>query len=355
MNVIVANKQQSQLSVLDIDIIKSISGTYEATEIVEMFKNFFYSKMILDVTAIKNNEDINNFQTIAKGLDAEKIVFFLPEGSNLCTSNFLSKLISMGIYNFTTNIDGVKYLIKKSNTYKDVAHIQQLGNSSIDNNIESNNINNNNSDSNNDNGPNQPITVVTRRVSNGPTIIGIKNVTDQAGATTFTYILKKELTAIIGPKVVAIEVNKNDFQLFNDKNMVTATSTSLRNTIDKYRDALIILIDLNDLNDDAMCGDVLYLLEPSTIKLNKLIRRNRNIFTKLKNKKVILNKSLLTNKDINDFEYESNLKIFYNMPPLNERNKNDVVRDFLYRIGLLEKQEQSRRDGSNKIFGLFRR
>ncbi len=351
MNVIVANKQQSQLSVLDIDIIKSISGTYEATEIVEMFKNFFYSKMILDVTAIKNNDDINNFQIIAKGLDAEKIVFFLPEGSNLCTSNFLSKLISMGIYNFTTNIDGVKYLIKKSNTYKDVAHIQQLGNN-VDSN---NNVTGSSNELNNNETKNQPVAVVTRRVSNGPTIIGIKDVTDQAGATTFTYILKKELTAIIGSKVIAIEVNKNDFQLFNDKNMISATSSSLRNTIDKYRDALIILIDLNDLNDDSMCGEVLYLLEPSTIKLNKLIRRNRNIFTKLKNKTVILNKSLLTNRDINDFEYESNLKIFYNMPPLNERNKNEIVRDFLYRIGLLEKQEPSRRDGSNKIFGLFRR
>ena len=37
MNVIVANEQQNQLSNLDIDIIKSISGTYEAVEIVEMF------------------------------------------------------------------------------------------------------------------------------------------------------------------------------------------------------------------------------------------------------------------------------------------------------------------------------
>ncbi len=39
MNVIVANEQQNQLSNLDIDIIKSISGIYDAFEIVEMFKN----------------------------------------------------------------------------------------------------------------------------------------------------------------------------------------------------------------------------------------------------------------------------------------------------------------------------
>ena len=95
MNVIVSNEQRDVLSRLDIDIIKSISGVYDSTEIVEMFKNFFYNKMILDVTAIKNFHDVKSFQTIAMGLDVEKIVFFLPEGSDVCTSSFLSKLVSI--------------------------------------------------------------------------------------------------------------------------------------------------------------------------------------------------------------------------------------------------------------------
>ena len=56
MNVIISNKQSEQLSNLDIDIIKSISGLYDAFEIVEMFKNFFFNMMILDVTALKNNK-----------------------------------------------------------------------------------------------------------------------------------------------------------------------------------------------------------------------------------------------------------------------------------------------------------
>lgn len=333
VNVIITNKQQSKLSTLDIDIIKSISGTYEASEIVEMFKNFFYSKMILDVTAIKDYNNINSFQTIVQGLDVEKIVFFLPEGSSLCTSNFLSKLISMGIYNFTTNIDGVKYLLKKSNTYKDVEHIQKISKP-----VES-----------------DPITTVTQRVTDAPTIIGVKSVTEHAGSTTFIYILKKELEIVFGSRVIAIEINKNDFQLFNDKSMISIPAANLKQTLDKYNNASIILIDLNDLNDDSMCGDVFYLLEPSTIRLNKLLKRNRTILNKLKNKKVILNKSLLSNKDVNDFEYEANIKVFYNMPPLNERKRNDVVSDFLYRIGLLERDIQGRKEGANKIFGLFRR
>ena len=51
-------------------------------------------------------------------------------------------------------------------------------------------------------------------------IIGIKNITEHAGATTLIYMLKKELTAVYGDRVVALEINKKDFQVFNEKNML---------------------------------------------------------------------------------------------------------------------------------------
>ena len=60
MNVIVSNKKQEQLNSLDIDVIKSINGIYETEELVSMFKNFFYEKMIIDITAINNYNDIIN-------------------------------------------------------------------------------------------------------------------------------------------------------------------------------------------------------------------------------------------------------------------------------------------------------
>ena len=328
MNVIISNEQRNILSGLDIDIIKSISGEYEANEIVDMFKNFFYNKMVLDVTAIKNYHEIRSFQTIAMGLDVEKIVFFLPEGSDVCTSSFLSKLVSMGIYNFTTNIDGIKYLLEHPNTYKQVAHIQQL---------------------------NEVSTVVTEKVENGSKIIGIRNVTEHAGATTFIYILKRELRAHFGDTIIAIEINKSDFQYFGDKNMVSITADQLKGALTRYVGASVILVDLNDMQDDSFCSDVLYLLEPSTIKLNKLMRRNHNIFSKLQQKKIVLNKSLLTNKDITDFEYEAQTKVFYNMPPLDERQKNPVVDDFLSRLGILASNKKESKKESGKIFGLFRR
>ena len=115
MNVVISNEATQAFGTLDIDIIKSVTGVHSALEIAEMFKSFFFNKMILDVTAVKGCENPDNFKTLVKELDPDKIILYIPDQSKLCTANFLSKLVAMGIYNFTTNIDGVKYLLKKSN------------------------------------------------------------------------------------------------------------------------------------------------------------------------------------------------------------------------------------------------
>ena len=336
MNVIIANEQQNQLANLDIDIIKSITGLYDAFEIVEMFKNFFFSKMILDVTALKNYKDIKTYEILANGLDPDKIIFLLPEGSELCTPNFLSHIISLKIYNFTTNLNGINFLLKKTNTLKDVEHIVKMA--SVKTSSETGAV----------------VANVSSNVKRGVTVLGVKNVTESAGATTFIYLLKKELSLAYGQNnVVAIEIDKNDFSLFNDKNMFSIRQTDIKNTIAKYSNASIILVDLNNCPDNSFCGDVLYLIEPSTIKLNRLVRRNRVIFSKLVGKKVILNQSLLLNNDVFDFESEAGIKVFYNMPPLDERKRNSIIHDFLSKLGLFNEPVNS--NNSSKIFGLFRR
>lgn len=336
MNVIIANEQQNQLANLDVDIIKSITGLYDAFEIVEMFKNFFFSKMILDVTALKNYKDIKTYEILANGLDPDKIIFLLPEGSELCTPNFLSHIISLKIYNFTTNLNGINFLLKKTNTLKDVEHIVKMA--SVKTSSETGAV----------------VANVSANVKRGVTVLGVKNVTESAGATTFIYLLKKELSFAYGQNnVVAIEIDKNDFSLFNDKNMFSIRQTDIKNTIAKYSNASIILVDLNNCPDNSFCGDVLYLIEPSTIKLNRLVRRNRVIFSKLVGKKVILNQSLLLNNDVFDFESEAGIKVFYNMPPLDERKRNSIIHDFLSKLGLFNEPVNS--NNSSKIFGLFRR
>ena len=263
MNVIVTNEQQQKLAVLDVDIIKNIQGSYTAFEIAQMFKDFFCEKIILDVTAIKDYNNIQSYQVLVKGLGPEKLVLFLPEGTSLCTPQFLAQLVTLGIYNFTTNTDGVKYLLKTPNTLKDVEHIQKLGGGGV--------IRDPNK---------QPVKQEVNKDASFAmnAIIGVKNATEHAGSTTLTYMMKKELNAIYGEKVIAMEMNKKDFPIFNEKNMLSVNPDSIRATIEKYRGRAILLVDIADYDDLTMCTDVIYLVEPSTIKLKQTFTNKYQVF-----------------------------------------------------------------------------
>ena len=73
---------------------------------------------------------------------------------------------------------------------------------------------------------------------------------------------------------------------------------------------------------------------------------------KLKDKKIILNKSCLSNKDVTEFEYEANVKVFYNIPALDDHVNNNVLEDFLSRLSIFDATAARKEDG-NKIFGIF--
>lgn len=326
MNVIVANKYKEMLSTLEIDVIKSIDGEFTVDEIIDSFSNFFFQRMILDITAIKDYKDLRNIQKLSVNLDMDKVILLLDDSPESESSLYLSRLISMGIYNFTRNKEGIMYLLNHPNSYRDVAHIHQLENLTEQ--------------------------INDRVITKNMRILGIKNLTDHAGATTFIYILKKQLDSFYN--VVALEVDKRDFIYFNDPNMISTTSVDLAKLLMKYKDVDIILIDLNSYESEDVCNDVLYLLEPSVIKLNKLLMVNRGIFSKLVGKKIVLNKSLLTSRDVLDFEYEAKTKVFYNMPPLDERKNNEsYVNPFLAKLGIVKRVKQEG-NNKNKIFGLFK-
>ena len=124
--------------------------------------------------------------------------------------------------------------------------------------------------------------------------------------------------------VVAIEVNKNDFGFFNEKDMYSVNQSNLLAAINKFGSANMILVDLNNDNGE-ICDEIIYLMEPSIIKLNKMMLVNKDIFDKLSGKKIVLNKSLLSEKEINDFEFESNSSVTFNIPPLNDRVDNKEI------------------------------
>jgi len=350
MDIVVANQYKDEIMNLDTDIIKSVTGEYDAAEIGEMFKDFFFDRLIIDVTALKSYDDYNIYKKLVSYLDPDKIVFLLPEGSKLCTPSFLNQLIQDGIYNFTTNVSGVSYLLKKPNTYKEVEHIAKMAQKAPPTNPPE---------------PKEIVELVEEKsapVQNSPTttapkmsatIIGVRNVTASAGATTLIYMMLKELSLVYGQeKVIAIEIDKNDFPYFYDKRMISIKQADLRATLDKYSNMKVILMDLNGCRESSFCKDIIYLIEPSTLKLNRLIQRNRIIFKSLAGKKIVLNQSILQNNDVFDFESEAGIKVFYNMPPLDERKRNSVIADLLAQMGLIQSTVA---EGSGKIFGLFRR
>lgn len=317
MNVIISNERQAELSNLDIEIIKSIHGIFDADELVQMFSNFFFGRMILDLTALKNYQDVRNLQKFSMSLDVEKIIVLLPDNPECLAPRFLSRLISMGIYNFTTNLDGVNYLLTNPNTYRDVAHLHQIDDSVAPTVV---------SESGN--------TIINNIISTGTFILGIKNVTEHSGATMLVYMLKKELKNM-GKSVLAIEVDKRDFMYFNDKEMISIDNNNLANELLKHKDVGVILIDLNKDGNIEVCNEVLYLVEPSTIKLNKLMRRDRKAFEKLAGRKIVVAQSILSDNDVREFEYEANIKTFFTMPPLDERvNNSEVLQNLLNKLGI---------------------
>lgn len=318
MNVIIANRNEGLLNSLDIDVIKSLKGTYDANEIIQTFSNFFFNRMFIDITAIKDYQDIANIQKLSMSIEMDKVIFLLD--NTLMNDNvFLSKLISMGIYNFANTKESLLYLYNHPNTYKDVAHIHQLN---ANTNITDDADNKKSKFFKNE----QPSTPAYRNAK----IIGFKSLTNGAGATTLIYMLKKYIAE--KDYVVALEVNKNDFGFFNEKDMYSINQNNLTAALNKFGNASYVLVDINNAPTSEL-DELIYLIEPSIIKLNKMMLVNKNIFEKTYGKKLILNKSLLKSNDVSDFERESGAEIAFNMPPLNDREMNgEKLEEFLEKV-----------------------
>ena len=309
MNVIISNQLDNVTESLNIEVIKSLKGEFEADELINTFANFFFSRMILDVTALKDYTSIITYQKLSIGLPVDKLILLLPSQSDVSGNNFLSKLISMGYYNFTTNLEGIEYLLQNPNSYRDVAHIHQIVETAA------------------------PV-IVESSGGNRKVVIGIKNVTEGAGATTLTYLMYKELTEYRGINTLAVEVNKRDFMYFGDNNLISTTKNELANILLKNQQYDVVLVDLNDCEGD-ICGDVLYLVEPSIIKMSKINRKDRMAFSRLRGEKIVLNKCLLSKGDVKQFESESGGRLFYVMPPLDDRKRQTNISEFLGKLGII--------------------
>ena len=101
MNVIVSNERRNELNNLNIDIIKSVEGVYSVEELIGMFTNFFFNKMILDITSVKDYNDYSNIKKLFTNIDSSKVIVYLNDVTN--NKEYISDLITLGVYNFTIN------------------------------------------------------------------------------------------------------------------------------------------------------------------------------------------------------------------------------------------------------------
>lgn len=313
MNVIVSNVNASKFNNLDIDVIKSISGEFTADEIIQSFSNFFFNRMFLDITSIDNYQDVNTLKKLSVGLDVSKIILLLSDDPIVNSDSYISNLISMGIYNFAHNEDELKYLYDNPNTYKDVAHLQKIEEVAT--------------------------ASIMEKVSSGTRIIGFKNFTNHAGATSLIYMLKKQLSR--NYYTVCIEVNKRDFLFYQDKDMISCNANEVQQMILKYQDANIILIDLNDLDlslSHSICGDVIFLMESSTLMINKAVMLDNKCFERISREKVVLNQSMLSLGDVKLLQQEARVQFFSVLPSMDDRVDNsNVLFPFLEHLGLYKR------------------
>ena len=150
--------------------------------------------------------------------------------------------------------------------------------------------------------------------------------------------MKKELEN--NYTVAAIEVDKRDFMFFNTKELISTTSNEIGNVIAKNNEYEVLIVDINGSKSaEALCHSVIYLVEPSTIKLNRMMMISSRVLSDLRDKRIVLTKSLLNSTDVSEFEYESGLKVFYNLPPLDDRvSGNPDVNKLLIRLGFDRQQ-----------------
>ena len=327
MNVMVYNKYKELLQGLNIEVMKSLEGVYNVDEIIDTFTNFYYDKMILDITAIRDYQNADNLQKLAMNINMENVIVLLDDTPETNDDRYVSKLVSLGIYNFTKNVEGINYLLVHPHTYKDVVNARSfsevsgpapVGTTKIDTPVE---------------------TKVEEKkedvaINNGRIrIIGFKDVTNHAGATSLIYMLKKHLQNT--KRVAAIEVNRVDFLYYNDKDMVSSTTQDLSRDILAKNTYDVIFLDLNDYEDLSVCTEVFYLIEPSTLMINKMLKKNKSILDSLKGEKIILNKCCLNDKDVSTFEFETKLSVIYTIPPVDDRQENiEVINNIIKKLNL---------------------
>lgn len=301
MNVIVSNKYRNELRNIGIDISGVLEGSFTSEQIINAFSNYYYERIILDITSIQN---YNNFQhlldelkKIFSILDVDKTILFIeniPEFNNAIAIN---NLLNLKIYNYAFELNDVIELYNNPRSSLDIQ-----------------------------NSINMPEINIKSRV------IGVKNITSNAGATTLVYMMMKELSKKYDVK--CIEINKNDFKYFQKENMISVSSEVFIDEVLKEPYPDVIFVDQNDYDNDFIIKEKIYLLEPSILKFNKALDLKADLLEFLQDKKVVFNRTSMSLPKLLEFEKENNIKSFDIIRNVNEKDRiNLQILNLLTKLG----------------------
>ena len=333
MNIIVTNKYRDLIYSTNIEILKELNGVYKVNQIANSFNSIFYKKIIIDATALEDFPKENVLKELSKSFDLDKLILFLPP-DNPPPKRFLSFLVSLNIYNFTDNIQGLLNLIQKSNTidnvkdYKVDISINQNSNNNVVQNSSTDDIYSN----------------------TGRFVLGISDLQNNVNSTKLLFMFKKELESL-GKNVLAVEIDKKNFLFYRENNMNSINSNQTSEFLGNSLGCDVLLIDSNK-NLDNITDDVIYLLDPSLWEVNKILFSDRLFFQKLKGKKIIFVNSLLSNQDVEQFAKEANISVYYNLPPLNDRKNNKELDKLLIKLGII--QESTEKSNKKGLFDFFK-
>ncbi len=326
MNVVTANENKQMIDRLNIEIMMRIDGAYTIRELLSKFVNLYFNKMIIDITSIKDYTDINVMKDLAKAVDPNRVIILLNDNPIVSSPVYMSSLVKSGFYNITNNYEGIMYLYNNPNTYENVQHLV-LNDSQAAASMQQFQ-------------PAQPeepkATPGGFKKTGNRLIVGLANLTQHAGATSLTNMMVRQLKSH-GIVAYGIEMFRNDLLFYHLPNDLVScmNRNDLEREIQKRPDAQAIIIDLNEFGEaDRYCDIVIYLLEPSYIKLTKMIKKDRNAFAAHVNDKIVLNMSFVNGNEVSDFEKETGLKVYFNVPPVNDRNQDiDEVNKLLQKLG----------------------
>ena len=89
MDTVIANKYSSILNELNIEVSKKLEGEFDVDEIISTFGNYFFNKMFLDITAIKDYKNLTNLQKLSMGINMDKVILLLDKEDPISDSNVL--------------------------------------------------------------------------------------------------------------------------------------------------------------------------------------------------------------------------------------------------------------------------